>query len=282
VLLGWRAPWIDARTLEAARLLGAARVVTYNNDDPFGPDRALRIWRAYRASLPSVDVAYVYRTVNVTEALEAGAPRARVLRSAYDVRVHRPLPPGDPRLGSYACDVVFVGHHEPDGRGEALAALARAGLSVRLWGPGWEPHAGPLRRAGVTVGGPVLGDEYVAALQAAKVALVFLSTRNRDTYTRRCFEIPAIGTAMLAPRTPDLEELFTDRTDVALFEDLPTLVERAKWLVADDAARARIAAGGRARVRRDGHDVSARAAQWLSDVLSVPGRAARRPGRTRG
>jgi hypothetical protein len=52
--------------------------------------------------------------------------------------------------------------------------------------------------------------------------------------------------------------------------------------VADDAARARIAAGGRARVRRDGHDVSARAAQWLSDVLSVPGRAARRPGRTRG
>jgi spore maturation protein CgeB len=282
VLLGWRAPWIDARTLEAARLLGAARVVTYNNDDPFGPDRALRIWRAYRAALSSVDVAYVYRAVNVEEALHAGAPRARVLRSAYDARVHRPLPVTDPRLRAQACDVVFVGHHEPDGRGETLATLARAGLSVRLWGPGWEPHAGPLRQAGVNVGGPVLGEDYVAALQAAKVALVFLSTRNRDTYTRRCFEIPAIGTAMLAPRTRDMEDLFTDGEDVALFGDASELLARAKWLVSDDEARAHIAAAGRARVERDGHDVNARAAQWLSDVLAVPARAARRPGRTRG
>jgi spore maturation protein CgeB len=127
----------------------------------------------------------------------------------------------------------------------------------------------------------VLGDDYVAALQAAKVALVFLSTRNRDTYTRRCFEIPAIGTAMLAPRTTDLETLFTDGEDVVLFDDVPHLVARAKWLVLDDGARSRIAVGGRARVERDGHDVDARAARWLSDVLSVPGRAARRPDRTR-
>lgn len=281
VILGWRVPWLDARTMEAARLLGARRVVTYNNDDPFGPDRALPIWRAYRASLPSVDVAYVYRALNVEEALGAGAPRARVLRSAYDARAHRPLPESDPRVAARACDVAFVGHHEPDGRVEAILALAAAGLDVRVSGPGWERCAPGLRAKGVKVDGPALGDDYVASLQAAKVGLVFLSRRNRDTYTRRCFEIPAVGTAMLAPRTQDLEALFTDGVDAVFYDDVATLVSRARDLVADASARHRIAAAGRARVARDGHHIDARASQWLRDVLSVPGRAARPPARTR-
>jgi spore maturation protein CgeB len=281
VLLGWRTPWLDARTMELARMLGARRVVTYNNDDPFGPDRAKRIWRAYRRSLPSVDVAYVYRTVNVEEALSAGAPRARVLRSAYDAHVHRPLEATDPRVRAFASDVAFVGHHEPDGRVEALVHLARAALDVRVWGSGWEPHAARLRAEGVSVGGPVLGDDYVAALQAAKVALVFLSTRNRDTYTRRCFEIPAIGTAMVAPRTRDMEALFHDGEEALFYEDTGELVSLVRALVEDAPRRHQLALRGRRRVERDGHDVNSRAATWLSDVLDVPGRAARLPARTR-
>lgn len=282
VVLAWRTPWLDVRTIEAARRLGARRVVTYNNDDPFGPDRDLPIWRAYRRSLPAVDVAYVYRSANVDEALAAGAPRARVLRSAFDPVVHRALPSEDPRLRALACDVAFVGHHENDGREGSLVALARAGLDVRVSGPNWDAHASALRREGVTVTGPMLGQDYVAALQAAKVALVFLSARNRDTYTRRCFEIPAIETAMLAPRTRDLEALFCDGEEAVFYDDVADLVAKARALVGDDARRASIARGGRVRVERDGHDVNARAAQWLSDVLSIPERAARRPARTRG
>ncbi len=269
VVLAWRTPWLDARTVRALRMAGARRVVTYNNDDPFGPDRQLRIWRAYRASLPAFDVTYVYRSVNVEEALAVGARAARVLRSAFDPAVHRPLPASDPRLSALACDVAFVGHFEDDGRDASLLALAAAGLSVRVAGPNWGEHAERLRAGGVVVSGPALGDDYVAALQAAKVALVFLSSRNRDTYTRRCFEIPAIGTAMLAPRTRDLEELFESGRDAVFFEDQEALVREARALIDDDVRRRAIAASGRARVQRDGHGIDARAAAWLSDALAT-------------
>jgi hypothetical protein len=37
-------------------------------------------------------------------------------------------------IAKYACDVVFVGHYEPDGREQCLRALVHAGLDVRLFG----------------------------------------------------------------------------------------------------------------------------------------------------
>jgi hypothetical protein len=270
VVLAWRAPWLDARTVRWCRRAGAGRVVAYNNDDPFGPDRELPIWRAYRRALPALDTAYVYREVNVGEALAHGARRARVLRSSYDPARDRPLPSTDERLARYRTEVVFVGHHETDGRLEVLLALARSGAKLRVAGPGWEGVAARLRDAGAIVDGPMLGDDYVASIQAARVAIVFLSARNRDEYTRRCFEIPAIGTAMIAPRTGEMTRLFEDGREAALFSTPEELVAHARALCADDAARDAMARAGQERCARDGHDVVSRARAWLEDALSLP------------
>ena len=266
VVLAWRAPWLLPSTVRLARRIGARQVVLYNNDDPFGADRHRRIWKQFRCSIPVADVCLAYRTVNLTEYRDAGARQVSLLRSWYDPRLHRPvqLPPVD--LERFGCDVVFVGHHEADDRLEVLNALLAAGLKLRIFGGGWErlersqPIAKllPIRTA--------VGDDYVKAIAAAKVALVFLSKRNRDTYTRRCFEIPAIGTLMLAPRTEDLLSMYREGEEAAYFSSPEDAVEQVRRFIQDDGLRLRVAAAGQARCIREGNDVTARARQFLGDL----------------
>lgn len=271
VVLAWRTPWLRARTISLARRVGARSLVLTNNDDPFGPDRDTRKWRRFRRLVPHADACFAYRRVNVDEYRRAGARATFMLRSWYDPAVHRPVTLTSADVARFGSDVTFVGHCEPDGRLDALDALMRSGLRVRLFGTSWERHARGHAIERLLPIEPVLGDDYAKAIAAAKVALVFLSTQNRDEYTRRCFEIPAIGTAMLAPRTPELETLFSDG-EIAYFSGISELVDRARTLVADDDGRTAIARAGRARVVADGHDVVGRARGFLEDVHRLLGR----------
>lgn len=269
-VFAWRTPWLGPLGIRAARLAGARRVVLYNNDDPFGPDRGRRLWRAFRKSIPAADLCLAYRDVNVPEYVAAGARAVALWRSAFVPRVHRPVELTAAERASLGSDVVFAGHWEDDGRAALLEALARNGLRVRVFGTGWEGHLGTGALASIPPVRAVRGDDYAKALCASKVALVFLSARNRDEYTRRCFEIPACGVAMLAPRTRVLESLFVEGAEALYFDGADELAQNARRLVEDQALRARIAAGGLARVWRDGHDLPSRARELLGLVGGRP------------
>lgn len=261
LVLAWRAPWLEPLAMWLARAAGAGKIALYNNDDPFGPDRALRIWRAFRRGIPHADVCFAYRDVNLEEYRAAGARKVSLLRAAWNPRRFKPLPL------PVRWDVVFVGHCEDDGRAQALELLVTASpLRVKLFGTGWEKatRSGPLAKLGPVL--PARGDEYVRALCSARIALAFLSKRNRDTVTRRCFEIPAAGTLMLAERTPELLELFSQE-EAAFFGSSQELLEQAVKLCADEPRRARMAAAGHARLLRDGHDVTSRARALLDQVF---------------
>ena len=116
---------------------------------------------------------------------------------------------------------------------------------------------------------PAYGDDYVKALQGGKVCLVFLSKLNRDTYTRRCFEIPACGRVMLAERTTDLQKMFKEDEEACFFSTNDELVKKVRWLLDNPDARQRIADAGRQRVWVDGHDVMSRAGEFLNHIQEV-------------
>ena len=92
---------------------------------------------------------------------------------------------------------------------------------------------------------------------------------NRDTYTRRCFEIPASGTLLLAERTPDLETLFTEGVEAVFFDSEEDLINKVESLLLDPSVIERISQAGLARVERDKHDVVSRAELLLSWIYDI-------------
>jgi hypothetical protein len=278
LLFVYRATHILPQTLAAIRQERPSTVLaTYNNDDPFSRSYPRWMWRHFVAALPRWDIAFAYRHANVDDYLRAGAPRAELLRSFFVPERMHPVELTPDEHARYDSDVTFAGHYEDDGRLQMLEALAGRGLRVRIFGPtsrvrkfDWD-HAlrsSQLLRSQIPVR-PAWNEEYNKALCGAKIALCFLSKLNRDTYTRRCFEITATGTLMLSEYTPDLATLFREGEEADFFRSSGELVEKVEFYLADDEVRRRVAAAGLRRVHADGHDVTSRMQEMLRAVERI-------------
>ena len=280
-LIVYRGTHIRADSLrEIKRTLPRCVLVGYNNDDPFGPGQPRRLWKHFLAGLPFYDLTLAYRHQNVHEYKAHGARRVELLRSWYVAEKNRPIALTEAEHDQYACDVVFVGHYEPDHRVACLEAIVQRGWKLRLFGPGyhWDPvirnnpvlkHLTPVRL--------VWGDDYNRALAGARLALCFLSKLNRDTYTRRCFEIPAAGTVLLSEYTDDLASLYAPDKEAVYFRDKNELMQKIEHYLDDDARRKAVAGAGRHRVQADGHDVVSRMRQvlvWIDEYRGKHGAAA--------
>lgn len=273
LVLFWRPTHVLPETISQLKSMGV-HTASYNNDDPFGhkthgevPWHHHFLWRWYIKCLPLFNYNFFYRKINCSEAEAHGAVHTAVLLPYFMPWQDRPVQLTASERQRYETEVVFVGHHEPDGREGSIRALISAGIRVKLWGGHYWSRAvlGDLydRLAPVE---PAEGGAYGRALCGAQVCLCFLSKLNRDTYTRRCFEIPAYGKVMLAERTNDLMQLFKEDEEACFFSSTDELIRKARWLIDNPDIRERISQAGMRRVWADGHDVISRAKFFLSLV----------------
>lgn len=274
----YRGTHITAATLKKLKQQHpGATLVGYNNDDPFAAGHHYSLWKHFLKAVPEYDLMLAYRHHNLDDFLGIGAKRVELLRSWYFPERNHPVTLTDEEKEKYECDVVFVGHYEADFRKSYLEELVRQGYRLKLFGPGydWDPvlmkspelsHLVPVRL--------VWGEEYNKALCGAKMALCFLSKHNRDTYTRRCFEIPATGTLMLSERTADLASLFDEGSEADYFSSREEMMEKVRLYLGDEARRQKVADSGYKRVLSDGHDVVSRMRQllgWVAAIKSTEG-----------
>jgi spore maturation protein CgeB len=284
LLFVYRGTHIMADTLRMIRARAPhTRLVGYNNDDPFAPDQPSWPWRHFLAAMPEYDCVLAYRPHNLRDFRDAGARATGLLLPWFVPDVHRPAALTEADRERYASEVVFIGHFEPDGRDAALAALVDAGVRLRLFGPGtgYPGHDwnGPLSRSphlkSLMPIHEVWDADYGRALSASRIALCFLSKRNRDCYTRRCFEIPATGTLLMSEYTPELAAIFREGDEAEYFRSTDELVEKTRWYLANPEARDAVARRGYDRVRLDGHDIDSRMRRMLQDV-GLPARVEQR------
>lgn len=276
LVLFWRPTHILPKTISKLEWMGV-RTASYNNDDPFGPKAHGNVpwyhhflWHWYIQCLPMVSCNFFYRKINCAEAKAVGARHAEVMLPYFMPWQDHPVQLNNAEKQRFETDMVFVGHYEPDGREESIGALVHAGIHVKLWGGHYWSRAvlGNLYDILSPIV-PAEGDEYGKALCGAKICLCFLSKLNRDTYTRRCFEIPACGKAMLAERTVDLMEFFKEDEEACFFSSTEELVSKAQWLINNPDIRESIAQAGMRRVWADGHDVASRVKYFLSRVNAI-------------
>ena len=271
ILLGYRATHIFPATLRKIKRRHAdITLVQYCNDDPFSRRANPILWRHLKRAIPFYDIHFVYRHHNIDDFKGCGAKRAELLRSYYIPERNYPVTLGreDKR---FVCDVVFAGHYEADFRVEYIETIIRAGYKLNLFGGGWYkalsrlPPDSPLRPLFPIA--PVVDTDYRKALSGAKIALCFLSKLNRDTYTRRNFEIPATGAFMLSEYSDDLATLYKEGLEAEFFRTKEEMMDKIKYYLTHDVQRREIARRGRERVLLDGHDVTARMKQMM-DIIS--------------
>jgi len=261
----YRGSHIYANTIKKLRsVLEKTKIVGYNNDDPFSPQYPDWAWRHFLESVPEYDLILAYRHRNIDEYLQAGAKQVELLRSWFIPEKNYPVSLTDEERKRFGCDVVFVGHYEDDGRQGQLEEIVKSGLNLRLFGPEWEKVTSKSKELSkLTPVRAVRGDEYNKALNASKIALCFLSKLNRDTYTRRCFEIPATNTLMLAEYSDDLASLFAEGQEADFFRNTDELLRKIEVYLKDDSRRRMVANAGYERVTKDGHDVVSRMQQVI-------------------
>ncbi|APW47774.1 CgeB family protein [Rhodoferax antarcticus] len=268
IVFVYRGTHIEASALQAVRAaVPGCVLVGYNNDDPFAPAQPKYLWRHFMAAIPHYDLMLAYRHANVEAFRVAGAKRVELMRSWYVADRNYPVELSDEERAKFSTDVVFVGHYEPDQRLDYLEEIVRQGYSLRLFGPTkyWAKplaqsqllrHLAPTRM--------VWGTDYNRALCGAKVALCFFSKLNRDTYTRRCFEIPATRTLMLSEYSDDLASLYIEGVEADYFRNCDEMIDKIKFYLLHPNVAQKLAVAGHIKVQRAGHDIDSRFKSFLA------------------
>lgn len=269
----YRGTHILPATLRSIHEISSKSVlVGYNNDDPFAPNQFHRLFKHFLGGIPEYDLLLAYRLHNLSDLMHAGAKRVHLWRSWFIPERNFPVVLDKDELCDYGCDVVFVGHYEDDGRVEFLEEIVRNRWKLRLFGPGYDwdkvirhsRELSPLLPINL-----VWGEDYNKALVGAKIAICFFSKLNRDTYTRRCFEIPATKTMLLSEYSSDLANLFREGEEAEFFRNKDEMVKKIEYYLTHDSQREAVAAGGLRRVQMDGHDVVSRVRDMIAEVENV-------------
>jgi spore maturation protein CgeB len=225
---------IERSALEAIGNLGIQRL-NYLTDDPWNPAH----WAPwFMKALPCYDQIFFPRRANLEDLQRLGCPKVAYLPFAYAPEIHFREPPATP--SEEAClssDVVFAGGADRD-RVPLMAALARAGFRVRLYGGYWErfPETRPYTHGNAD---PHTLRKVIAA---AKVALCLVRRANRDGHVMRTFEVPAMGGCMLTEDTEEHREIFGEEGKaVVYFRIVDEMIQKLNWLLDHDDERRRLA-----------------------------------------
>jgi spore maturation protein CgeB len=258
----YRGTHIYPKTIKKIKQYGC-KVFGYNNDDPFSNKYRLidfRLWSLYKKSILYYDWIFSYRKKNIDDYKNLGYNNISLLRSYYIKEDNYYIS----NIKKFF-DIIFIGHWENDKRDEVIKYLIDNNINIKLFGTEWEKskyYDFFIEKMGKIF--PIYEKDYNLTINKAKVALVFLSKLNNDSYTRRCFEIPATKTMMLSEYTDDLaNNLFEENKEVVYFRNKEELLEKIKFYLQDENLIKEIGQNGYKRLIKDGHEVTNRCKKIL-------------------
>jgi spore maturation protein CgeB len=224
------------------------KIVYYSEDDIYLRDNRSQY---LKTSLPIFDIVYTTKPRNLQELPTLGAQKVVCIYQAYDRDFHKPLSLSPEEQKFWGADVGFVGFFERD-RAEQMLFLAEQGIKVRVWGFNWQAwqnkHPNLLVEAR-----PVFNQDFIKVLNATRINLNFLRKINRDRHTSRSLEIPACQGFMLAERTDEHLQLFTEGKEAEFFDSREELLQKVQYYLTHEAERESIARAGLERCLASGY-----------------------------
>ena len=214
-------------------------------------------------TLASYDSVFTTKSQNVSKYRALGQKNSTYLPSAFDPKVHRPVPDSESRFKQNAFNLSFIGTYDKS-RDPVFDTLDWENL--KIWGNNWDrsrhfdshkekitPHA-------------IYGHEYADVTSHSKISLGLLRTEAEDRHTQRTFEIPACGSLQIAPRNEEILSYFEEDKEIVCFDSLEELNEKIAFYLKNASAREKIAVAGFKRVKESGHTYFDRVQQMLDTV----------------
>lgn len=249
-VLVYKGAFVQPETLRAWKAQGIPLVVFY-------PDVSFLAHGPYiPRCIPLYDHIFTTKTFAADDlAQHFNYPREQVtfIPHGFDPVLHRPLPIIAENL---RCQASFIGNYSPHKAAllESLA-LALPGLELKIWGGTWGQYQGHILRPYIQ-GQGLLGDAYVAAINASDINLGILSEQVKgassgDLITSRTFHITGSGGFMLHQRTAEAVQYFLEGQEAAFFDGPEELAEKVRYYLAQEGERKAIAKQGHDRAMRE-------------------------------
>ena len=244
--------WIDGGELFGAKAVQILKqhnipVVLFNHDDPTGSRDGQR-FASCRSALPYYDVITAVREDSDAELKLICKGKVLRIWMSYDEIEHQALP-HEQLADGYQSDVCFIGTWmRQENRDLFLLDLQSRGLNIAIWGDRWQKSAYWPQLKNHWRGSSLSGQDYVSAIQGAKICLGLLSKGNRDLHTTRSMEIPYAGGLLCAERTAEHLELYRENEEAVFWSDAQECAEKCHDLLAHPEKRERIRLAGMKRV----------------------------------
>ncbi|MCX5686490.1 MAG: glycosyltransferase [Candidatus Omnitrophica bacterium] len=224
---------VNSSALAAIVKLGIKRL-NYLTDDPWNPAHRARF---FFSALPHYDRIFSTRLSNLDELKNKCRGNVSYLPFAYNPNLHFPQKPDEKEGREYECDVAFVGGADRDRVGY-IYRLIHAGFRVSLYGGYWDRFSETRKYARGHIGPETMRK----AVSAAKINLCLVRRANQDGNSMRTFEIPAMGGCMLAEDTAEHKKIFGGEGEaVAYFKNIDEMIQKARFLIANETERNRLA-----------------------------------------
>lgn len=242
---------------------GGTILMSYNNDDPFSGIPSRKYYRFHKGNTRFCDLNYVYRQKNINDYANLGITNTKILLPYYLSTSNKPI----------SCEkdipMAFIGHFEDDGRDACIKKLIDAGIPIRIYGNDLWKKSRYYKDIKSCLFAPVIGDEYNRTINKTRILLVFFSKHNHDSYTRRCFEIPAAKSLMLSEYSDDMNRLYPENECAVYFRNKEELLEKTKWLMENPSEIERISMNGHKRLMGIGGSETDRCLQIIKDFEEI-------------
>jgi spore maturation protein CgeB len=220
----------------------------------------------YLKSIPYYHYHITTKSYNVEELKKIGAFKVYFFSNAYDSIAYNSSSLSEIDKEKWGADVSFLGGFEYD-RFEKMLFLAKSGIKIKIWGPGWEEKVNIHPNLEINPGW-VMDTDAAKVFKSSKINLHFLRKIARDLQTTRSMEIPACKSFMLAERTIEHSNLFVEGEEAEFFDTNEELLYKVNFFLENNIERNTISEKGYLRCNLSGYDYSSRLLEILKFVQS--------------